>query len=860
MSNINIPGQNLSRRNNGMYKKRWFQILMVLAALFLIDAAGTALVLRMYPQAVIEMDALFGEMNENLKEFEIDDEGMLTAVSDDPWISYAFGTPWNVRHIEVFVSHVEGPETEAQFYLLPSLGYRAARLSSGNISAAFSRAQGRKGVTGIRFDLAAAEGTSLSVERVVINGRKAVALECQRMMAAAVGLALLLMAEAFGWYRLFSDRKSRRYGTVSVALGALVQTALKASLLWALRGYLIDNDGSGHQFLLCWMMVLGVEVFCILALHLGAGAHRKNIWWCHILLVPFAFVQFAAAEFLGMTTFDFQTPAYLALNLLECALVAAVLLVLIRQGAAAFSLTALICMALFIGNHYYGMLRGNPIQYFDLAQAGTAAKVIGNYTLALDVQVAAAVLETAILTVSAFTAFGGKSCGWKPRTVAVNLAAVAAVGALVYVWIPTVGNFSNLQIISREKGYLLSFTSFIKMGRIKRPEGYTAQAAGEALAPFGSAEAGRGNTPNIIVIMDEAFADLPGLYGFETDVDVIPNIHSMTENTIHGRVLASVYGGGTANTEYEFLTGNSLYFFPIGSSPYVQYTGSRQQSLAWKLGEMGYSHMGYHPYLAISYRRTAAYPFLGLDPFYSIDDELPYEDCLRSYVSDRSDFKNVIHLYEEREPGQPFFIFNVTMQNHGGYSSEEPDVEVTVKPEDETLQKASLLEYLALIHETDAAFGELVDYFSRVEEDTIILMFGDHQPSMEADIADTMERYLKEKNGTVDLNGMADSQGRYYSTFVMWANFDIEEKTDVVTSPNYLRPMLLEQAGVKLNAYEAFLLELSREYPAMNAYGFLDHKGEWHSREESAEGMLGQYQYLIYNNVFDKKNLTAGYE
>ena len=138
--------------------------------------------------------------------------------------------------------------------------------------------------------------------------RKAVALECQRMMAAAVGLALLLMAEAFGWYRLFSDRKSRRYGTVSVALGALVQTALKASLLWALRGYLIDNDGSGHQFLLCWMMVLGVEVFCILALHLGAGAHRKNIWWCHILLVPFAFVQFAAAEFLGMTTFDFQTP------------------------------------------------------------------------------------------------------------------------------------------------------------------------------------------------------------------------------------------------------------------------------------------------------------------------------------------------------------------------------------------------------------------------------------------------------------------------------------------------------------------------------------------------------------------------
>jgi len=392
------------------------------------------------------------------------------------------------------------------------------------------------------------------------------------------------------------------------------------------------------------------------------------------------------------------------------------------------------------------------------------------------------------------------------------------------------------------------------MGRIKRPEGYTVQAAGETLATFESEGAEEGNTPNIIVIMDEAFADLPGLYGFETDVDALPNIHSMRENTIHGRVLVSVFGGGTANTEYEFLTGNSLHFFPIGSSPYVQYTGSRQQSLAWKLSEMGYSHIGYHPYLAISYRRTAAYPFLGLDPFYSVDDELPYEDCLRSYVSDRSDFKNVIHLYEEREYGQPFFIFNVTMQNHGGYSAEEPAVEITVKPEDESLQNPSLLEYLALIHETDAAFGELVDYFSRVEEDTIILMFGDHQPSMEADIADIMDRYLKEKNKT------ADSQGRYYSTFVMWANFDIEERTDVVTSSNYLRPMLLDQAGVKLNAYETFLLELSQEYPAINAYGFLDRKGEWHFREESAEGMLGQYQYLVYNNVFDKKNITAGYE
>ena len=96
--------------------------------------------------------------------------------------------------------------------------------------------------------------------------------------------------------------------------------------------------------------------------------------------------------------------------------------------------------------------------------------------------------------------------------------------------------------------------------------------------------------------MNETLADLPAIYGFETDTDVFPNIHSM-DNAVRGKVLTSVYGGGTANTEYEFLTGNSLYFLPPGSSPYVQYMGSVQQSLAWKLKELGYQTAAYHPYL-----------------------------------------------------------------------------------------------------------------------------------------------------------------------------------------------------------------------------------------------------------------------
>ena len=515
---------------------------------------------------------------------------------------------------------------------------------------------------------------------------------------------------------------------------------------------------------------------------------------------------------------------------------------------------------LSVANHYYGALRNNPLEYFDIANAGTAVHVLGNYSLAPDGVSAAAVLALLVTVLTVFSALGTAQCERRLRGFLGNVALAAAAAAVFAVKLPTFDNFSNLQIITSEKGYLLSFASFIKMGRVKTPEGYTAKRAEEVLETAldrdgtekGLLREAGDRSPNLIVIMNETLADLPAIYGFETDTDVFPNIHSM-DNAVRGKVLTSVYGGGTANTEYEFLTGNSLYFLPPGSSPYVQYTGSVQQSLAWKLKELGYQTAAYHPYMPISYRRSSVYPLLGLDAFYSEEDSLPHEEYLRTYVSDRADFKNVIHLYEEREPGRPFFMFNVTMQNHGGYSEDEPAVDVTVTPVDKELQTPQMLEYLSLIRESDTAFKELTDYFSEAEEDTVILMFGDHQPSMDEGVSEFMDRKLEERDGELD------SQRRYYASFILWANFDIQEMSDVVTSPGFLRPLLLEAAGVPMNAYESFLFETAAAYPAMNAFGCFDASGQWNSRMEDEEGVLEEYQYLVYQNVFDKKSMGEGY-
>lgn len=295
--------------------------------------------------------------------------------------------------------------------------------------------------------------------------------------------------------------------------------------------------------------------------------------------------------------------------------------------------------------------------------------------------------------------------------------------------------------------------------------------------------------PNIIVIMNESFAVLPETYGFATAEDGMPFIHSLTENTIKGNVLTSVFGGSTANTEYEFLTGNTMAFLSEGNVPYVQFVKSKQESLVHDLNALSYQTIAFHPCAAGNYNRNKVYPLLGFEKFITEEDELLHTENLRTYMSDQADFLNLIDIYEKRDRTRPFFLFNVTMQNHGGYSHYKSEVDVTVIPESESLHSAQLLEYLSLIRATDSAFQTLVEYFEKEDARTMILMFGDHQPGLDAGIYDAMlqigEPALSER-----------SELSYITPFVLWANYDLESEDNILTSPNYLRTMLLEQAEI----------------------------------------------------------------
>jgi len=233
-------------------------------------------------------------------------------------------------------------------------------------------------------------------------------------------------------------------------------------------------------------------------------------------------------------------------------------------------------------------------------------------------------------------------------------------------------------------------------------------------------------TPNIIAIMNESFADLSVVGNFSTNQEYLPFFKTLTDNTIKGNLHVSIFGATTPNSEWEFLTSNSMAFVPKRTIPYQQYILRNSYSLASILKEQNYSTIAMHCYYPQGYNRNLAYPRLGFNSFYHLYTMHNLE-YVREYPSDLSTYKNIIELYEKKSANEKLFNFTLTMQNHGSYTDEHFENTIIA----ESGQYPKLNQYLSLIKLADNALEYLINYFSHQDEPTIILIFGDHQPYVE---------------------------------------------------------------------------------------------------------------------------------
>lgn len=522
------------------------------------------------------------------------------------------------------------------------------------------------------------------------------------------------------------------------------------------------------------------------------------------------------------------------------------------------SISMAICVAAIaiigVGNYFVVMFRSNPIVPWDIYSFETAMSVADNYVFSVDWALAEHIaMFILMLIVGVRTNIRLNKKILRPiLTVAMCIPAYFYIS---YLWQDNLerntglnDTLFNAKYMHSKDGFFVSFILDIHFLQIEEPKNYSDEYALSLLneQEVEKVEAPE-ELPDIIAIMDETFSDPAVLGEFETNKDYMPFVHSILRgevaNTISGYTDVSVLGGNTANSEFEFLTGNSMAFFPNGSVPYLQYIRDGISTIVPQLEEYGYTTYGTHPYRAKGWNREFIYDLMGFDYRY-FQGSFPFEDKLRNYVSDEADFKSILEWRNNTEG--PFFMFNVTMQNHSNYGGDfdnfDPQIVAKFK---NTSSNKYLNKYLSLMYETDQDVASLLSELSQSDRKTIVVFWGDHQPN------DYVVRPIYKEYGLdFDNQTYEQQQQRQKTPFFIWANYDIQEQTNVEISLNYLNILLFETAGLQLDEYQTFRKNLWQgQIPMMNAVGYRNDNGdlvEYDDAPEEIQNLLNEYQNIQY--------------
>ena len=510
-----------------------------------------------------------------------------------------------------------------------------------------------------------------------------------------------------------------------------------------------------------------------------------------------------------------------------------------------------ICLAFLAGlvNHYVLRFRGRILFPADVAAWRTAANVADGFDYSMDAYIMqAAVLLTAYL-------FLVLVCPPQRKRARIPLPfALVAWGAVLgYCFaffctgaLPALGIYTQ-QWVTQRNGFLLNFTVALRYSSVEKPADYSHDKVLELMEQYPALEGDPDRQPtNLIVIMNESFADFTVFDDFEASEDPTPFLHSLEENTVKGWMYAPVTGGGTATVEFEYLTGFSSLFQPPHTVAYQLYVEEGMPSLAAVAGSQGYETTAFHPYKSSGWNRVLAYDYLDFDrQMYEEDVVDPY--YIRHYVSDRSDYEMIFRTTREQE-GDTFF-FNVTMQNHSGYAQGWNNLERTIDLPDRLARTdSSARQYFALARESDDALRELIGYYSQQDEPTMIVFFGDHQPPL-------TNSFYEELYGKKLSERTTEEVLRQYAVpFFIWTNYDIQEEQDVVISPNYLGVLTARLAGLPMTGFMNFLSQLYEELPAVTPVGFVTGDGQYLARSELNEEqrrLLDIYETLNYCGMVD---------
>lgn len=485
-------------------------------------------------------------------------------------------------------------------------------------------------------------------------------------------------------------------------------------------------------------------------------------------------------------------------------------------------------------NYFVFQIRGVALSLSDILSIGTALGVANGITIKID----GLYLIGCIVMISTI-AIIGVYYKRKTKTKLVNRIIYTIIGISIFIFVSGTQIVANIETwrinVSYEMyGSKLVFVNLVKNYKVNKPEDYNSKEVTKILASYDKAENVKYNdNPNIIVIMNESFTDY-----LHSDLilneDNIPYFHKLQkeENAITGIMHSSCFGGNTANVEYEFLTQNSMSFLPVGAVPYQQFINQRTNSIVKKMEDFNYKTYGIHTWGKQGYSRGKVYKELGFDHYAFQEDYDDLQCGENGYPTDESSYSKIIEILENKPKEEKIFSFNVTMQNHMPYN--------VINENAKTYSNNIIANiYLQRENESDKALEKIVEYLKNYDEKVVLLFFGDHQPNLRIS----------------QLND--NEEEKYKVPYLIWANYDIEEKNYGDTSANYLQSMLVEVANLPKDKYTNYISSIREEIPVITTQYYIGNDGiKYNLNDENSPyySKMQEYNKIVYYQMFDNES------
>ena len=340
--------------------------------------------------------------------------------------------------------------------------------------------------------------------------------------------------------------------------------------------------------------------------------------------------------------------------------------------------------------------------------------------------------------------------------------------------------------------------------------------------------------PNVIIIMSEAFFDPNVLPNVTFSQNPVSNFHRLAKENLSGRLIVPSWGGGTANTEFEFLGGSPHVFF--GSRWYLPFKNYERyffdyitSAMPWMFRKNGYRTVGIHTFYGTFYNRNIIFPRIGFDIFLS-SEYMPDAVYKGDFISDEYFTDRIIEqIILAEEADEPLFLFGISMQNHW------PFHEARYYPlKFDVLSESSYLDaeeigvmntFLQGIFDADKQLGRLIEFINSRKTPTIVVFFGDHLP-----ILGRHDQKIFEKLGFLTTQdewswALGDLVTAFSTHYLVWANYDLQRECFGTVSTFILGAMVAEATGISLNRYFTYLLGGSERLRVLTDKLFMSSSG-----------------------------------